>query len=231
MKNNSYKKWIGLLIVFIAVIYSILVFAVKKDLSSSSIIGYGFTMLAFIVTLIQFCFAGYSGEKEYPMFTPFRAKITLVYFFVQLIFGGIIGVFFHEFPETLFLILEIVILIVYLIPAFLFNSAANYVQKQDEYDTANVSNIRLMTADVQAVERLVDDPELLSKLKKLEEALRYSDPVSNPSITGIDERIKNNISILRDDAEDGDMGSVETRVDKVINMVKERNDKIRALKQ
>lgn len=221
----------GIGIVFIAAVYSIIVFAVKKPLSTSNLIGYGFTMLAFLIALIQFAFVGHGGGKEYPMFTPARSRITLVYLLVQFIFGGIIGVFFFDFPEILFLILEIVILVAYLIPALILHSSMSNVRQQDEEDQSHVSNIRMMTSRVAAIRRTVEDPELRTKMEKLEETIRYSDPVSNPALTGTDERIRNNLAILQEELEEGDLEKASSRIDRIINMVQERNDKTAALKR
>ena len=73
-------------------------------------------------------------------------------------------------------------------------------------------------------------PELRTEVKKVYEAIRYSDPMSNAALEEINEQIQNQFSVFEDavKAEDSDLASSYS--DELIILIDNRNKKCKLLK-
>ena len=65
---------------------------------------------------------------------------------------------------------------------------------------------------------------------KLSELIKYSDPGSISAVKIVEERIEENIHLLEDDVYDENMDKAADRISRIELLIKERNDKIAALK-
>ena len=84
MKRNYSGVWKGFAIVFAAVIYSILLFAFKKNFNLASWIAYGYTMVAFLV-LLQ-ASVSRAGQKRHTQCLIWRPQGFRVFIFVYSLF-------------------------------------------------------------------------------------------------------------------------------------------------
>ena len=57
------RIWQGILVVFLAEIYSVALFVLKKDLTMTQKAGYGFTMLAFLLLLLAILLPEEAGRR------------------------------------------------------------------------------------------------------------------------------------------------------------------------
>ena len=230
MKKNQSGLWTGLSVVLAAVVYSIAVFALIKDMTYTRWIAYGFCMVGFLALLVGLCGGSGSG-KGYPAFEMFSSGISVVYFCLQFILSGIVILFFKNFSTTLTAVVGFVILAVYVVISLFLYAGKDKIRAQDEYEGKKVSSLRLLTAEANAISSMIPQGELKKRMEKLAEVLRYSDPMTQPAVAAIDERINSNLSLLREDIQDGEMGQAADRVTRLEQMVTERNEKCMALKR
>lgn len=229
MKTNS-RLWTCMGILLFGVLYSFVLFALKKSLTLSEWILYGFTILSLIIAMIWFCMKA-GSTKEYPMFGLPLSRLVCIYCGCQFVFGGILGMLLPLPSEYHTVLIEVIVLGVFAVIAVFLNSRMGYVRRLDEEDHRNVSHIREMTASANAIRNLLKEPEQVQKADRMVEALQYTDPTHRKETEGIEQRIENNLRILREDIEAGEMGSVSFRLDNIISLVKERADIIIALKK
>ena len=98
-------------------------------------------------------------------------------------------------------------------------------------DKENVSDMRAMLLSIQAVKRRLGDPALIEKAAKLEETLRFSDPVKAPKTRGIEARIRDNLNLLEAEAATGDPDVIRARLELIGRLIEDRGDLILASKQ
>lgn len=230
MKKSHSGFWMGIAILIVAAVYSTILFTLKKTFDISAWVIYGFTMLSFLTLIIDVCFS-YSGNKRYPMLDLLAAGKAVIYFAVQFALGGVASMFFSGLPLTPVVLTEIVLLAIYLIHAVLMFAAHSSIAAQDANDHRNTQTMRLLKVDLDAVAGACEDALLRKEIASLAEDVGYSDVVSVPALREIENRIRSNVSLLREEVEDGDVEKARKRTEKIHNMLRERNAKCAALKQ
>lgn len=89
MKKSHAGFWVDIASLFMAAIYSAIVFLVKTTFDISAWMFYGFTMVAFLLITIQSVVA--SRKSSSVVMDTALGVVTLIYFGLQFIFGGIIS--------------------------------------------------------------------------------------------------------------------------------------------
>ena len=103
-------------------------------------------------------------------------------------------------------------------------------KKEQERQQSQTAQMRIMAGEAAAAADLITDPELHKKACVLAEDFRYSDPVSPPELSELEDRIRKNIGYLKEAAEDGNRQAIEDSLKQTENLLKERNNKCKALK-
>ena len=222
MKRNYSGVWKGFAIVFAAVIYSILLFAFKKNFNLASWIAYGYTMVAFLVLLAGVCFQS-GSEKAYPMFDLAASG--------QFILGGIAAMAIPDLSTKTAGLVGLLLLSVYVVIVLVFRAGTSSVQGQDDIDGRKVMDQQLLVAEIDTIETFVAETQLREKLSTLRDLLRYSDPLGQTALADLEERIRHNITLLREEAEEGENEKISVRIDRLQRLLAERNQKCRALKK
>ena len=229
MKKDQSSIIFGAIVVFIAVVYSIILFAVKGDFTTASWIIYGFTIFAFLALILDSYIPHQCGVR-YPMLDVPLSVATNVFFFIQFICGGVIAMFLVAPDPTVTMIVEVIWLALYILAAFVFRVTQEIVQTQDENDSAKVIALRMMKTDLDVIASEVEDAVLKKSIANLAEAVSYSDPLSSQDLKESEERIKSNIAMLREEVDEGDSEKAKKRVDKIRRLLEDRNAKCAALK-
>ena len=73
-------------------------------------------------------------------------------------------------------------------------------------------------------------PELMSALKKVYEAIRYSDPMSNEALASTEAQITVKFDELAEAANSGNANKVRDIADEIVILINDRNNKCRLLK-
>lgn len=145
MKKSCAAFWIGMASLFMAAIYSAIVFLVRITFDISAWLLYGFTMVAFLLITIQLVAA--SRKSSSIVMDTALSIVTLIYFGLQFIFGGIIGMCFGALPVTAVLVCEMVLLAGYLVIAFVVYGAQSHSAAQDQNDQNAVRKMRVLESD------------------------------------------------------------------------------------
>jgi hypothetical protein len=194
------------------------------------LIGYIFTLIA----IGMFCAGNIyliSGRKSYPWFVVFPATIwrylitqlTLSAVFIlreNIALGG-------AFPVGLFFAAHIVIFVFFTIFLLLMYSGKEIIERKAAEVKQKVSVLRMMQADAEALKR--EYPQHEAPLKRVAEALRYSDPMSSPALAPYEEQIQR--SIMEMQGMDGnDPANIPALCEKVIRQIEDRNARVKLMK-
>lgn len=172
-------KKIGLLGLTISlvgfVVYSICVFLLASNYTSTFWISYIFTAIAFFAQIIAgLTFSKTDADSKFLQLPLFY--IGSCYLLIQLVVG-IVFMLIH-ISATLPLILQVMILAVYLSLMLTSLIGKEQITKTEANIKATTFNIRMLTIDAEHLYTSEVNEDKKAELKKLYEAIRYSDPVS-----------------------------------------------------
>ncbi len=228
MKNNRLLLGVGTAIVF--ALYNILVFTFADNYTSVFWFTYGFTVLAFILQVVAFAVS--YGRKTIPdnMFSGIPLTvISIAYFCVQL-FVSIIFMIFADMSLKIANVIQIVILIVYIIVCIAFLFGRNTINGIDDETKDKLLFIKLLENDVIALQERTNNPAFNTRLENLAELIKYSDPMSHPSLSLIEQKITAKINQLIDKAENSKIAEFDELCNEIELLMADRNRKCKILK-
>ncbi len=228
MKKSHAGVWVGIAAFFLAAVYSVIIFLVKPHLDLTSWVLYTATMIAFLLVGLQMIAAARGGSSV--IMETALGIVTAIYFFLQLIFGGIVCMSVKDVPTTPVIVGEIILLAVYLMIAFLMYAAQSSNAAQDYNDKKTVQKMRLLENDVQGMIEAAEDPSVKKALTELAEAIHYSDVVSLPGLADVENRIAQNLAALQEELTDGDTDPL-SRIDTLRRLLRERDRTAAILKR
>lgn len=219
MKKSHAGLWLGVGVFFAAAVYSVILFLVKPSFDLSAWVLYGSTMIAFLLLGIQLVAS--SGSGSGLIFDTAFGIVTLIYFLIQFIFGGIICMRQNDLPLTPVVVCEIILLAAYLVIMFLMNAAHSHSSAQDQNDRTAVQTARLREAQIRGFADKASLPALKKALNDLADDVHYSSPATRPGLADVESRIDKQIIILEDELSNNSGDPLE-RVQKIRDLLKER---------
>ena len=229
MNSNMTKN----AVVFITAIMAIAITAISFlvfDITATLFIAYFFSMIA----LAMFCFANLhmlQNDKTFPLLVAFP-KLIWIYFTSQLavsivfllrenfMLGG-------AFPVGLFAAIHLGLLAFFAIMLILLKGGTTVIAQKDAEIKQKTQTLQLMRLDVESI--LAKHPEHAKPLKQVIDAIRYSDPMSNPAVAPYEEQIHR--SILSMSGLDGnDPANIPQICESLLKQISERNSRVKFMK-
>jgi hypothetical protein len=193
--------------------------------TTTFIVAYIFTMLAIFILGAGKMFL-FSNFKSYPWVAAFPMKIW-TYLVVQLLLSAIFLAIenFANFTISVnwFLLLHIILLGIVSIWIIYMVAGKETIEDQDIKVRQQVTVIRLMQADVDAVLRR--NPAHKDPLHRVAEALKYSDPMTHPAVGAIEENIHRGIASMSENSE-----KIPEICNDLLLQIADRNSRIKMLK-
>lgn len=187
---------IGLIYLVAFAIFNMLVFFIFKKHNNVFWTSYAFMTAAFLVQMAVMFFAFRAFEVEAVFFGIPLASLSLYYFFAA-IFVGAVFMIFQGAPFKLAFALQVIILAAFVVIAVITLLSRDYVQDVSDNIRESAAAIKMMHVDVESLLPYANDPALKTALRHLGETVRYSDPMSNSSVTDIEEQIMDKMDELR----------------------------------
>jgi len=192
-------------------------------------IGYIFITVAYLVQLTCGIIT-FKSENTKELFY----NIPLIYIsYAALILMSVVGIVCMNvsvIPNWIAIIVCVVTLLFNVIAIIKARAAANTVSEID-YDTRKKTRfIKRLTLEAENLVSVARSDELRNEAKRVYEAFRYSDPMSNVSLSELESRIEKQFNSFADAVEEDDYELAKETAIFLVGMVDERNQKCKLLK-
>lgn len=231
--NKNFKYYLGIWALLL-LIFNIAVFISPNEAAGLSKFGgafwtgYIFITLAFIGQLAASYFA-FTAKNIQKLFY----KIPLISLswtgLVLTLIAGTVCMVIPNLPNWIGIIACFVILGFNAISLVKASAAAEIVSETDDKIKSQTSFIKSLTVDSEGLIARAQSETAKSAAKKVYEAVRYSDPMSNDGLSGIESEIaiKFNQFATAANADDKDINTV---ADELIVLITDRNKRCKLLK-
>lgn len=227
MKIN--KVFFGIAEAFIFAVYNLIVFICSPNMTVTFWTAYLFTVLAFILLTGNYILPLHGKSCKEQFYGLPLLIVSITYWIVQVLVGGIF-ILFSSVSVKIAVVLEVILLALYLIVAlFLFLGKRN-IQNLDTETKDKILFMQLLSNDVAAIIDKTADVAIRTRLEELQDLICSSDPMSHISLALVDQKISNEIADLSDLVAYGDAVKVGNSVDRIEQMLAERNRKCKILK-
>lgn len=208
------------LYVIIIVAYSFFVFLVplRTDVLWMS---YAFSMIAIIVQ-IGINVLNNIGKKKYKFLGFPLLYFGWIYMIVQIIVS--IGLMVSSCPFRIAMLLQVMIMAIFLIIIILAGKGKEYIVDSDARIEASTEFIYKLSAEAENLYLTQTDTAMKSELKKLYEAIRYSDPISSGNeVLTINEQIYQAFQCVKERALSGQLDNMKPAIKHTMDLIIERN--------
>lgn len=148
---------------------------------------------------------------------------------LTLVLGGLCMAI-PDVPNWLGAILGAVVLAFTAVAVIKASAAADIVESVDKKVAEKTAFLRMATADAEVILASAKSAEIKAECRKVYEALRYSDPMSNEALSVTEAKITVKLDELKAAAAADDAEKTKTAAEDLMLLIKERNTKCKALK-
>lgn len=191
-------------------------------------ISYALVMVTFIGQIIVSLIYSRrdTAEKKFLGLTLLRESIIAV--LISLIVGAVFMTL-PILPTWIAAIVCLLVLAYHLFTAIKITAAINYVEYVGEKVKAQTELIRTLTTDASTLSAKAKTTETKAIANKVYETIRYSDPMSNDSLSKDDADIQIKYNELKDSIVNN-KENIKELADELFILLKDRNAKCKALK-
>ena len=195
MKSNKIYTYLILLLCFM--LFNIFVVFIPIDKSNAFYAAYFFSLLSFASQAVIWQFAFKSDDLLKNKFLGIPLiHIGIVYIIIQ-VFVALIFRILPNLPLWSSVVSCSTILAVFAVILLSVDFGKNNVKSFEENIQKKVYILKELQTDVEIIAEKEKDNDISEKLRVLASKLRYSDPMSNYRLTDLDEKIRNNIELLK----------------------------------
>ena len=148
---------------------------------------------------------------------------------MTLILGGLCMAI-PDVPNWLGAIVGAVVLAFTAVAVIKASAAADIVESVDKKVAEKTAFLRMATADAEVILASAKSAEVKAECKKVYEALRYSDPMSNEALSVTEAKITVKLDELKAATAADAAEKTKAAAGEIILLIKERNAKCKALK-
>ena len=220
----------------IAALINLVIFAVFRpgqletgDMKLVFWFSYGFIMLAFVWQIITIATGRFDSGIATVFFGISLISVSWFYLIVtavlSLAFMALVS-FVVAVPFMLMLALECIVLGLYAIAFIASLAHRDVVLEMDKTIKKNVFSIRSLVTDVECLAEAVEDSQLKSKLLRLAEDIRYSDPMTNDTVAELDTQMKDAVAELEVYVREQDLSNAEAKLRQAQLIISKRNKRL-----
>lgn len=229
MKNSNIKtkNTVGMALIYAILlgVFNLLVFVIFKKRTNVFWVSYAFMTLAFVVQIVSMLLAFKTADVEAAFFGIPLASFSVYYLCAALVIG-LLFMIFQQASFTLALVIQLLVLAAFLVIAIISVMARDTTQQIGQNIRENVTNLKSVLVDIEMMRDSCAEPELKEMLRKLSETVRYSDPMTNESVAGVEQRIMQKVSELRINLDDGQLAAAKQSCTELERLYVERNRKL-----
>ena len=190
-----------------------------------------FTILAFVVSLIMvniYTPRYHKNTNEY-LLTGNQVTAVVLYVVVQSLFA-VISTYFLKISVLIALVVSIVIIVVFVAMIMLGGIGRQHVKETETRVAEKTSRMKVVKASVRNLSVEIKDPDLRKQVQRLEDEVRFSDPVSRNDLDDIESEIEATIYRLKKSISEGNEEEIKSITEYAMKVVAERNVKCKSAK-
>ncbi len=231
--NSKFKMYVVVWIVVVA-IFNVIIFITPNEVAGMSKfggafwVGYAFIMVFFLAQLG----IGWYAIKDDLTKTFYNIPLLQISYstMIAMMIVGVLCMAIPQFPVWLGIIICLLVVVFGGISAALAQTASSVVSDIDVKVKNKTFFIRSLTVDTESLLARSQLPEIRDEVNKVYEAVRYSDPMSNEALAGVETQITLKVSELTDGVENSDIELVKKTVREIVILINDRNRKCKLLK-
>ena len=231
--NSKFKMYVVVWIVVVA-IFNVIIFITPNEVAGMSKfggafwVGYAFIMVLFLAQLG----IGWYAIKDDLTKTFYNIPLLQISYstMIAMMIVGVLCMAIPQFPVWLGIIICLLVVVFGGISAALAQTASSVVSDIDVKVKNKTFFIRSLTVDTESLLARSQLPEIRDEVDKVYEAVRYSDPMSNEALAGVETQITLKVSELTDGVENSDIELVKKTVREIVILINDRNRKCKLLK-
>lgn len=221
--------WVVLLVLFNVISFASVGWAGTSKYTLSFWIGYIFITIAFIGQIICTYFALKDNVIKKTFYNISLISTSYTGLVFSFIFGGLCMII-SPLPYWVGIILCAIILGLNIIAVVKASVVVDIVGGIDEKVKESTLFIKSLTVDAESLMSRAKSETIKAECKKVYEAVRYSDPMSNGALASIESNITIKFLKLSEAVISEDSETVVTLADEIIILLGDRNKKCRLLK-
>jgi hypothetical protein len=215
-------------------IYNVVVFVIPFPKGGNFWAGYGFTMLAMLLTVaVGFYALNREGLKSKVYGVPL-VSVAWRYLVTQIIVGAVemcLQFIPYKIPFQYGIALNTILLGCCLLGLIAVDTGKKIIEQIDEKIKEKVFYIKSLQVDVEGLADKAPDESTKKSLKDLAETIRYCDPMSSPQLATVENKIEAKVGeCLANAVERKDNGAIKAACEELQLLLAERNRKCKILK-
>lgn len=221
--------WAVLLALFNVIAFVSVGWAGQEKYAASFWIGYALICVAFVGQLVCTYLALKEDHAQKVFYRVSLIRASYAGLIVTFVVGGLC-MLISPLPYWIGGIVCAIVLAVNVLAALKASAAVNEVERIDSKVAQQTFFIRSLTVDAESLLARAKSEEARAACKKVYEAVRYSDPMSNDALSGIEQQITKKFAILCDAVTTDDSNTIAAVAEEVLILVGDRNKKCKLLK-
>ena len=192
-------------------------------------IGYVFITLSFIGQIVCAYFALKDDDIKKTFYNVSLISTSYTGLILSFVFGGLCMII-SPLPYWVGIILCAIVLAINIIAVIKASTTVDIVSKIDDKVKTKTFFIKSLTVDAVSLIARAKNENIKAECKKVYEAVRYSDPMSNDALVSIEGDITIKFSKLSEAVISEDSVTVAMLADEIIILLGDRNKKCKLLK-
>lgn len=217
------------------VVFNVIAFVTPNDIAGVSKFtgtfwsGYIFITLAFIGQL-GCAYKVFQAENLKKLFYNIPLISVSYTGLVAMLIVGIICMAVPFIPYWVGIIACLLVLAFSAISVIKATATADIISEIDEKIKVQIQFIKLLTADAEHLMSSSKTAELKAAAKKVYEAIKYSDPMSNEALADVEGQIQSEFTVFSQAIKSEDLELAKSVEDGLLNLIDARNKKCKVLK-
>lgn len=232
--SKNFKYYLCIWAILLA-IFNVIAFVTPSEMAGMNKFGgafwsgYIFITLAFIGQLVASYFAFQANTAEKLFYNISLIRISWTGLILTIVIGGLC-MMIPNLPNWVGIIACFLILGFNAIAVVKASFAADAVTEIDKKIKVQTFFIKSLTVDAEGLLARAETDEIKAECKKVYEAVRYSDPMSNDALSSTESQITLKFAELADAVSNSNLEAVQKAAREVMILVDDRNKKCRLLK-
>lgn len=231
---NKKFKYYALIWAILLAVFNVICFITPDETAGMSKFGgafwagYIFITIAFIGQLVCAYIALKTDNKTKLFYNIPIIRVSYTGLILTLVFGALCMAI-PNLPNWVGIIVCVLVLAFTAIAVIKAKAASDVVENIDKKVKAQTLFVKSITVDAESLLARAATPEAKDACKKVFEAVRYSDPMSNDALAGVESQITLKFNELSE-AVSGGADNVKNIADELVILIGDRNKKCKLLK-